>query len=102
MRYLINDKYYEKGSEAPIFFYAGNEGEITNFYDNTGFFTKTLAQEKKGLLVYAEHRFYGKSMPFGDKSFDKENLRYLTVEGAMMDYVKLIEYIKSDESGYDA
>lgn len=43
MRYLQNKKHFEEG--GPIFFYAGNEGEITNFYDNTGFFTKKLAPE---------------------------------------------------------
>ena len=33
-------------------------------------------------------------MPFGDQSFQKENLPYLTVEQAMEDYVDLIRDLK--------
>ena len=36
-------------------------------------------------------------MPFGDDTFKKENLKYLTVEQAMNDYVDLIKEIKSTE-----
>ena len=42
--------------------------------------TTTLAETFGALVVYAEHRYFGESMPFGDASFDKENLKYLTVE----------------------
>jgi pimeloyl-ACP methyl ester carboxylesterase len=44
--------------------------------------------------VFGEHRFFGKSMPFGNKTFVNINLKYLTVEQAMMDYVKLIQHVK--------
>ncbi len=36
-------------------------------------------------------------MPFGDATFDRENLDYLTVEQAMFDYVDLIKMIKITE-----
>lgn len=42
MRYLIDTTYYNS-TKAPILFYAGNEGNVMNFYDNTGFMTETLA-----------------------------------------------------------
>ena len=67
MRYLIDTNFYNS-TKAPILFYAGNEGDITNFYDNTGFFTQTLAEKWGALLVFAEHRYYGTSMPFNSKS----------------------------------
>lgn len=51
----------------------------------------------KALVVFAEHRYYGKSMPFGDKSFTPANVKFLTVDNAMMDYVKLIKNIKSQD-----
>jgi hypothetical protein len=41
-------------------------------------------------VVFGEHRYFGLSMPFGDNSFDRENLVYLTVEQAMMDFVLLV------------
>jgi pimeloyl-ACP methyl ester carboxylesterase len=44
--------------------------------------------------VFGEHRYFGESMPFGDQSYDKSNLEYLTVEQAMMDYVELVKSLK--------
>lgn len=38
MRYLVNDKNVG-GDGSPILFYTGNEGVITDFYDNSGFVT---------------------------------------------------------------
>lgn len=34
MRYLINDTFYDP-KDGPIFFYCGNEGDITIFANNT-------------------------------------------------------------------
>jgi lysosomal Pro-X carboxypeptidase len=97
MRYLLQNETYNVDS-GPILFYAGNEGGVYAFYNNTGFQTEYLASKFKATVVFAEHRFYGKSMPFGDKSFDKEsgNLRYLNVEQVMADYVALLTKLKSD------
>lgn len=35
-------------------------------------------------------------MPFGDKTFDKENLRYLNVQQVFEDYAALLEQLKQD------
>lgn len=89
MRYLVDDTYFDKDN-GPIIFYAGNEGDVYTFFDNSGFMTTTLAEKFGALVVFGEHRYYGTSMPFGDDSFEKENLRYLTVEQAMEDYVEFM------------
>ena len=89
MRYIVDDTYYDK-KNGPVIFYAGNEGDVWTFFHNSGFMTTTLAEKFGALVVFAEHRYYGKSMPFGDKSFEKHNLKYLTVEQAMMDYVEFM------------
>ena len=36
-RYLVNQQFWQnsKNGSGPIFFYAGNEGDITLFADNT-------------------------------------------------------------------
>jgi len=96
MRYLISDKYYNS-SYGPILFYAGNEGAIPVFWNNSGFITETLAKEMGALVVFAEHRYYGKSMPFGKSSFNKDNLTYLTVPQAMRDYVDLLNELKDNQ-----
>ena len=46
------------------------------------------------MVVFAEHRYYGKSLPFGDQSYVGNNIKLLTVENAMMDYVQLIKFLK--------
>ena len=85
MRYLVDETHFDKDN-GPIIFYAGNEGDVWTFFDNSGFMTTTLAEEFGALVVFGEHRYYGTSMPFGDESFDRDNLKYLTVEQAMNDY----------------
>lgn len=50
------------------------------------------------LLVFAEHRYYGESMPYGNKSYtEPKYLGYLTSEQAMADYIDLIQSIKSEK-----
>ena len=43
-----------------------------------------MAQELGGMVVSAEHRYYGKSFPFGspEESLSPDNISYLTVEQA--------------------
>lgn len=94
MRYLISDKYWDK-EVGPILFYTGNEGSITNFWVNTGFVFE-LAQKLKGLILFGEHRYYGKSLPFGNESFSKENIGFLSMEQALADYAVLIKHVKKD------
>jgi len=36
------------------------------FYENSGFVTHTLAQQYNALVLFAEHRYFGESMPFGE------------------------------------
>jgi len=98
MRYIVDDQYFRNESSGllrPILFYAGNEGDIWDFYENSGFMTTTLAEQWGGLVVFGEHRYFGQSYPF-DKAdaFKEGNNTYLTVENTMMDYVELIKAIK--------
>jgi len=80
MRYLVNDEYYDPET-GPILFYSGNEGDIYDFYYNSGFMTETVAQETKGLIVFGEHRYFGVSYPFEPEvAFTPENNIYLRVE----------------------
>ncbi|XP_069791810.1 dipeptidyl peptidase 2 isoform X1 [Narcine bancroftii] len=93
-RYLMTDKFWLK-SIGPIFLYTGNEGDIWDFANSSRFITE-LATEQQALVIFAEHRYYGKSLPFGKKSYEKINIEFLTVEQAVADYVVLITKLKND------
>ncbi|KAI6653616.1 Lysosomal Pro-X carboxypeptidase [Oopsacas minuta] len=93
-RYLINGNSY-KGGNFPIFFYTGNEGDITLFAKNTGLIWE-FAAHFNALIIFAEHRYYGESLPFGSHSFANNSmLAFFTAEQALQDYVTLIEYLKA-------
>lgn len=77
-----------------MFFYTGNEGTIESFAENTGFLWET-AKEFEALIVFAEHRYYGKSLPFGNQSLTPEKVGYLMSSQALADYVLLIDYLQS-------
>ncbi|KAJ7378637.1 Dipeptidyl peptidase 2 [Desmophyllum pertusum] len=78
---------------GPIFFYTGNEGPITSFWDNSGFVFEA-AEKFNALVIFGEHRYYGESMPFGSSSFDHDKVGYLIVEQALADYAVLVTELK--------
>ncbi|KAG9265025.1 lysosomal Pro-X carboxypeptidase [Astyanax mexicanus] len=97
-RYLLNDLHWHKDN-SPILFYTGNEGDITWFCNNTGFMWD-IAEELGAMLVFAEHRYYGESLPFGDESYSNAKyLNYLTSEQALADFAVLIENLKKTYRG---
>ncbi|KAI9915573.1 hypothetical protein PsorP6_008529 [Peronosclerospora sorghi] len=96
-RYLLNTQFWDaKDMKAPIFFYTGNEGDVTLYANNTGLIWEN-APTFKALVVFAEHRYYGKSFPFGDRY--RDNMAYLTHDQALADYTKLIYHLQKN---YDA
>lgn len=64
-RVIISTDHWCKG--CPIFFYCGNEGDIFEFANNTGFMWEK-AQEFRAMVIFVEHRYYGQSLPFGPES----------------------------------
>eukprot|EP01017_Pseudomicrothorax_dubius_P007947 TRINITY_DN12562_c0_g1_i1.p1 TRINITY_DN12562_c0_g1~~TRINITY_DN12562_c0_g1_i1.p1 ORF type:complete len:512 (+),score=128.70 TRINITY_DN12562_c0_g1_i1:125-1660(+) len=94
MRYLEDLSQWEAG-KGPIFFYCGNEGPVTMFYDNSGYLTNNLRNDFKAAIVFAEHRYFGKSQPFGDQSYDKDKVQWLTTEQALADFVYFLKWYKA-------
>ncbi|RVE54520.1 hypothetical protein evm_001005 [Chilo suppressalis] len=92
LKYLVNEDFWDRGS-GPIFFYTGNEGQIEVFAQHTGFMWEA-AQEFNAKIVFAEHRYYGSSMPFGNVSLDNKHIGYLTSSQALADYADLLDYLQ--------
>mmetsp|Transcript_26901 Transcript_26901/g.67627 ORF Transcript_26901/g.67627 Transcript_26901/m.67627 type:complete len:493 (-) Transcript_26901:66-1544(-) len=90
-RVLIVDTWHQPG--GPILFYTGNEGPIDEFYNNTGF-PFELAPSIGALVVFAEHRYYGESLPFPtDVCFQPHNMRFLSVEQSLADYTAVVQHL---------
>lgn len=54
-----------------------------------------MAERTQGLILVLEHRFYGKSMPFGSNSLSSENLKLLNTEQALKDLAYFIDQAKT-------
>jgi lysosomal Pro-X carboxypeptidase len=86
-RVFVYDKWFTPG-QGPIFFYTGNEADVTLFANLTGLMWEN-AQEFGALVVFAEHRFFGDSLPC-EGGFQQCG-DYLSTDQAMADYASLIE-----------
>ncbi|KAL8483109.1 hypothetical protein ACS0TY_025966 [Phlomoides rotata] len=98
-RYLVNDIYWGgPRSNSPIFLYTGR-GDIEWFANNAGFMYET-APHFQALLVFIEHRYYGKSIPFGGRKevaySNSSTLGYLSSTQALADYATLILDLKNN------
>jgi len=50
----IADKWWDSNNKGPIFLYTGNEGDITEFWNNCGFLFE-IAPHFGALILFAEH-----------------------------------------------
>eukprot|EP00882_Tetradesmus_deserticola_P026656 GHRQ01029423.1.p1 GENE.GHRQ01029423.1~~GHRQ01029423.1.p1 ORF type:complete len:268 (+),score=83.55 GHRQ01029423.1:220-1023(+) len=88
-RYYVCDAHWQRTDpKGPILFYAGNEGALEGYMNNTGLIFEN-AEALHALILFAEHRYYGKSQPFGADSW-RVDPSFLTAEQAMADYATLL------------
>ena len=94
LRYCVNDHSWNPHNGS-VLFYSGNEADIYQFVNNTGIIFE-IAHEFNSLVVFAEHRYYGLSQPFGPKYSLTQgyNISFLTVEQAMQDFNTLNLHIR--------
>ncbi|KAG2497771.1 hypothetical protein HYH03_004043 [Edaphochlamys debaryana] len=96
-RFFVCEKFWSftpGGGRGPIFFYAGNEADVELYVNATGLIWENAAAFGAN-IVFAEHRYYGKSEPFGPNSWASDP-SVLTVEQALADYAALLTRIKGD------
>jgi pimeloyl-ACP methyl ester carboxylesterase len=74
-------------AETPVLFYTGNESPLETYINHTGLIWQ-LAPVLQATVVFAEHRYEGKSLP----PFDIPHcLAYSSSVQAIADYARLIE-----------
>uniref|UniRef100_A0A914ECQ8 Uncharacterized protein n=1 Tax=Acrobeloides nanus TaxID=290746 RepID=A0A914ECQ8_9BILA len=96
LKFVYNLDYYEEG--GPIFFYTGNQERIEVFINNTGIIWD-IAPLFKAAVVFAEHRYYGDTKPYGNNSYDNATtLGYLSTSQVLADYATLIPWLKRNLS----
>ena len=90
-RLCIYDKFWEPNKGLPVFLYTGNESPVEEYVNNTGLMWD-LAPEHNALVIFAEHRYFGESIPQLD---GQENcMSYLSSEEALADYAALVNHIR--------
>ncbi|KAH9700229.1 prolylcarboxypeptidase-like protein [Citrus sinensis] len=94
-RYVINSKFWG-GGNSPILAFLGAEAPIDDNIQPSGF-TYENAHQFKALIVILEHRYYGKSVPFGSRKAALKNARhrgYFNSAQALADYASILLHIK--------
>eukprot|EP01059_Diplonema_ambulator_P002850 TRINITY_DN1246_c0_g1_i1.p1 TRINITY_DN1246_c0_g1~~TRINITY_DN1246_c0_g1_i1.p1 ORF type:complete len:627 (+),score=185.22 TRINITY_DN1246_c0_g1_i1:37-1917(+) len=102
-RYCYYDKFWKQGKDAgfstaeqaPIFFYTGNESPVEEYVNNTGLMWQ-LGEQMGALIVFAEHRYEGESIP--NMYGVDDCISYCTSAQALEDYAVLIKYLKTELS----
>lgn len=87
--YVLNDYFQRNG---PAYLYICGEAECKGI-SNTSW-TAEIARQTGGIIFALEHRYYGKSLPFGDQSLDTDKLQFLNSEQALSDLAYFIQYIR--------
>jgi len=93
-RFLVYEGFWN--TDGPIFFCPGGESDVFGGYNHNGFMF-ALGEILGAFLLFPEHRFYGNSLPFGPvDSYNADNIRSLTIEAALIDYINIIDYVKKE------
>ncbi|KAI8046728.1 putative serine protease K12H4.7 [Drosophila gunungcola] len=95
MRHFCNAKYHKP--QGPIYIFVGGEWTISRGLMSTGL-THDMAVENSGMLFYTEHRYYGRSLPFGKESFQLHHLKQLNLHQSLADLAHFIRFQKSENA----
>jgi pimeloyl-ACP methyl ester carboxylesterase len=92
-RYWVDSQYAGSPETAPVLYHICGEGNAESGYflnDNAVPWAKILGAH----IVYLEHRYYGKSLPYADLS--NAHLKYLTLGNILEDLADFQRWISSE------
>lgn len=87
LRYYVDNSVFD-AKDGPLFIEMGGEGPCG------GVRAGKLHEQHKAMAIAIEHRFYGESIPFNDRSV--ANLKYLSVPQNLADTAMLLESIQAN------
>ena len=82
--------FVETHGNNAVLFYAGNEGPITDFWASAGF-VHYLGAKLGAVVLFAEARYYGESVP-------EHDIKWLKTELILADYANLVTQLVPAES----
>lgn len=91
-RYFVCASEHFNAQNGSIFFYAGNEADVELYLNHTGLMWEN-ARAFQALVVFAEHRYFGKSIPFPPETL-LDNMQFLSSTQALADFAVLIDALK--------
>ncbi|KAJ7475971.1 serine carboxypeptidase S28-domain-containing protein [Mycena latifolia] len=87
-RVQVNNTFYKPG--GPLFILQGDESSTMLCLAQFEF--ARWAPEFGAGLISLEHRYFGKSQPFGNNSYTAENMRFLTLDNVISDTVAVVDW----------
>ncbi|XP_057451999.1 uncharacterized protein LOC130743787 [Lotus japonicus] len=104
-RYVMDFKYWGGAkSSSPIFAFLGAESPLDEDIYYVGFL-RNKAPQFNALIVYIEHRYYGKSIPFGsweEAMINASTRDYFNSTQALADYAAVLLHIKKSLSAQNS
>jgi len=98
-RYFVYDKFSKHEENHPLFVFCGAEqGDIELEWEHYGFLVE-VARAQGATVLWLEHRFFGKSLPFnGTEAFESRSDRVglLSIEQSLADYADIIRKHRGD------
>merc|ERR1719310_1246715 len=98
-RYFVYDKFSRQEENHPLFVFCGAEqGDIELEWDNYGFLVE-FARAEGATVLWLEHRFFGKSLPFGEEEAfqsSSDRVGLLSLEQSLADYAEIIRQHRSN------
>jgi hypothetical protein len=98
-RLCVYSKFWEKDKSLPVFLYTGNESPVEEYVNNTGLMWN-LAKKFNALVIFAEHRYFGESIP--EVNGVDNCISYLNSEEALADYATLSNHLRREWGAQDS